>query len=72
VEQICREAMLAGADDAEVTDRIQAHTEARIGPAAAADPGIVQRYGWATPSFLSALGFRRLLTRRGEIPRQVQ
>jgi hypothetical protein len=29
----------------------------------------VQRYGWATPSVLSALGFRRLLSRRGEIPR---
>ena len=70
VEQICREAMVAGADDAEVTALIQAHTEKRIGPAASHDPGIVQRYGWATPSFLSALGFRRLLTRRDEIPRQ--
>ena len=69
VEAICREAMLAGEDDGAVTARLQAHTEARIGAAVADDPGIVQRYGWAAPSFLSALGFRRLLARRGEIPK---
>lgn len=69
VEAICREAMLAGEDDEAVTARIQAHTEARIGAAREDDPGIVQRYGWASPSVLSALGFRRLLARRGEIPR---
>jgi glyoxylase-like metal-dependent hydrolase (beta-lactamase superfamily II) len=69
VEAICREAMLAGADDETVTALIQEHTERRIGPAVSEDPGIVQRYGWATPSVLSALGFRRLLSRRGEIPR---
>jgi hypothetical protein len=68
VEAICRDAMLAGADDDEVAALIQAHTEERIGPAATAIPGMVQRYGWASPSFLSALGFRRLLTRRGDIP----
>jgi glyoxylase-like metal-dependent hydrolase (beta-lactamase superfamily II) len=68
VEEICRAAMLEGADDDAVTALIQTHTEKRIGPAASADPGIVQRYGWAAPSFLSALGFRRLLTRRGDVP----
>ncbi|MCA9878748.1 MAG: MBL fold metallo-hydrolase [Thermomicrobiales bacterium] len=69
VEALVLEAMLGGADDEAVTDLIQAHTEERIGPAAiAADPGIVQRYGWASPSFLSALGFRRYLTKRGDLP----
>lgn len=68
VEVICRTAMLDGADDDAVTDLIQAHTEERIGPTALAIPGMVQRYGWASPSFLSALGFRRLLTRRGDVP----
>jgi glyoxylase-like metal-dependent hydrolase (beta-lactamase superfamily II) len=67
VAAICRDAMLAGADDEMVTDLIQAHTEEQIGPGLAV-PGIVQRYGWASPSFLSAMGFRRLLTKRGEIP----
>ena len=69
VEAICREAMLAGADDEAVTALVQANTERRIGPAMEGDLGIVQRYGWAAPSFLSALGFRRLLSRRGDIPR---
>jgi glyoxylase-like metal-dependent hydrolase (beta-lactamase superfamily II) len=67
-EEICRAAMLAGADDAEVTALLQAHTERRIGSPAVTEPNIVQRYGWASPSFLSALGFRRLLTRRGDVP----
>ena len=70
VEEICRAAMLGGADDEAVTDLLQAHTERRIGAAATEDAGIVQRYGWASPSVLSALGFRRLLSRRGDIPRQ--
>ena len=60
--------MLAGADDEVVTDLIQAHTETRIGQVVADDPGIVQRYGWASPSFLSAMGFRRFLTKRGDLP----
>jgi glyoxylase-like metal-dependent hydrolase (beta-lactamase superfamily II) len=68
VEAICRGAMQAGADDETVTGLIQQNTERRIGPAASDDPGIVQRYGWASPSFLSALGFRRLLARRGDVP----
>jgi glyoxylase-like metal-dependent hydrolase (beta-lactamase superfamily II) len=68
METLCLTAMLAGADDAEVTALLQEHTEERIGPALTADPGIVQRYGWASPSFLSALGFRRFLTRRGDLP----
>jgi glyoxylase-like metal-dependent hydrolase (beta-lactamase superfamily II) len=68
VEALCRDAMLAGADDEAVTTLIQEHTEERLGPAAMAVPGMVQRYGWASPSFLSALGFRRLLTRRGDVP----
>ncbi len=68
-EDICREAMLAGADDEEVIELLQTHTEGRIGAAVTELPGIVQRYGWASPSFLSALGFRRLLARRGEIPK---
>ena len=29
---------------------------------------LVQRYGWASPSFLSAMGFRRYLTKRGDLP----
>jgi len=66
VEAICRAAMLAGADDEAVTVLLQDHTEQRIGPVA--DPGMIQRYGWASPSFLSALGFRRFLARRGDIP----
>lgn len=70
VETICRDAMLAGADDEEVTEAIQAHTEERLGEALAV-PGIIQRYGWASPSFLSALGFRRLLTKRGDVSAQV-
>ena len=61
--------MLAGADDDEVTALLQTHTERRLGSAATADPAIVQRYAWATPSYLSALGFRRLLSRREEIPK---
>ena len=69
VEEICRGAMLAGADDEAVTVLIQTNTERRIGAAMRDDAGIVQRYGWAAPSFLSALGFRRLLARRGDIPR---
>ena len=69
VEAICRDAMLAGADDEAVTAMVQAHTEQRIGAAMDEDAGIVQRYGWAAPSFLSTLGFRRLLARRGDIPR---
>jgi glyoxylase-like metal-dependent hydrolase (beta-lactamase superfamily II) len=68
VETICRTAMLEGADDEAVTELLQAHTEEQIGPEALAIPGMVERYGWATPSFLSALGFRRYLTRRGDIP----
>jgi glyoxylase-like metal-dependent hydrolase (beta-lactamase superfamily II) len=67
VEAICLAAMGAGADDDTVAQLLQEHTERRIGPALAADPGIVHRYGWASPSFLSALGFRRLLSRRGDI-----
>ena len=68
IEALCLAAMQAGADDETVTDLIQTHTEQRIGaPAIAADPAIIERYGWATPSFLSALGFRRLLTRRGDL-----
>lgn len=67
-EAICREAMAGGADDDAVTALLQAHTEERIGPAALAMPGMIERYGWASPSFLSALGFRRLLTRRGDVP----
>ena len=70
VEEICRAAMLGGADDEAVTDLLQTHTERRIGAVATEDAGIVQRYGWASPSVLSALGFRRLLSRRGDIPRQ--
>jgi hypothetical protein len=70
VEEICRAAMVDGADDEAVTNLLQAHTERRIGAAAIEDAGIVQRYGWASPSVLSALGFRRLLSRRGDIPRQ--
>lgn len=68
VEALALEAMLAGADDDAVTDLIQVHTEARLGQALTGDPGIVQRYGWASPSFLSALGFRRYLTKRGDLP----
>jgi glyoxylase-like metal-dependent hydrolase (beta-lactamase superfamily II) len=68
VGTLAREAMLAGANDDEVTDIIQQHTETRIGPVIATDTGIVQRYGWASPSFLSALGFRRYLTKRGDLP----
>ncbi len=68
VEDLCRTALLAGADDDEVTALIQAHCEERIGPAGLAIPGMVERYGWASPSFLSALGFRRLLTKRGDVP----
>lgn len=68
VEEISRAAMLAGADDDEVTALIQAHTEERIGPDGQEIPGMVERYGWASPSFLSALGFRRLLTKRGDFP----
>ncbi len=68
-EEICREAMLAGADDEDVTRLLQTHTEGRIGPAAREEPEIIQRYGWASPSFLSALGFRRFLSRRGDIPK---
>lgn len=67
VGSLALEAMLAGADDEAVTALIQAHTEARIGPVIAEDPGIVQRYGWAAPSFLSALGYRRYLTKRGDL-----
>jgi hypothetical protein len=52
-----------------VTNLLQTHTERRIGAAATEDAGIIQRYGWASPTFLSALGFRRLLSRRGDIPR---
>jgi hypothetical protein len=70
VEDICRSAMLGGADDEAVTNLLQAHTERRIGAVAAEDAGIIERYGWASPSVLSALGFRRLLSRRGDIPRQ--
>ena len=69
-EEICRTAMLDGADDEAVTDLLQAHTERRLGAAATEDAGIIQRYGWASPSVLSALGFRRLLSRRGDIPRR--
>jgi glyoxylase-like metal-dependent hydrolase (beta-lactamase superfamily II) len=69
VEEICRSAMLGGANEA-VTDLLQTHTERRIGAVATEDVGIIQRYGWASPSVLSALGFRRLLSRRGDIPRQ--
>jgi glyoxylase-like metal-dependent hydrolase (beta-lactamase superfamily II) len=68
VEALCRTAMQSGADDDTVAGLIQQNTEQHIGPAASEDPGIVQRYGWASPSFLSALGFRRLLARRGEVP----
>lgn len=67
VEELCREAMSAGADDDEVTALVQAHTEARIGEDALAVPGMIERYGWASPSFLSVIGFRRLLARRGVI-----
>ena len=70
VEELCRAAMLGGAGDEAVADLLQAHTERRIGAAATEDTGIIQRYGWASPSFLSALGFRRLLSRRGVVPRQ--
>jgi len=70
VEEICRAAMVGGADDEAVTDLLQTHTEKRLGAAATEDAGIIQRYGWASPSVLSALGFRRLLSRRGDIPRQ--
>ena len=70
VEEICRAAMLGGADDEAVTNLLQAHTERRIGAAVAEDAGIIERYGWASPSVLSALGFRRLLSRRGDIPRR--
>ena len=66
VEEICRAAMLGGADDEAVTDLLQAHTEQRIGAAATEDAEFVQRYGWASPSVLSALGFRRLFSRRGD------
>ena len=68
VEAICLDAMRGGADDEAVTALIQEHTERRIGPVLALDPNMAQRYGWASPSFLSALGFRRLLTRRGDLP----
>ncbi len=68
VGSLALEAMLGGADDEAVTDLIQEYTVNRIGPVVAEDPGIVQRYGWASPSFLSALGFRRYLTKRGDLP----
>lgn len=68
IESVCREAMQAGATDDEVTDFIQQQVEARIGPDALAIPGMVERYGWASPSFLSALGFRRYLSKRGDVP----
>ncbi len=68
IEAVCRESMLAGATDDEVTDLIQQQVEARIGPEAMGIPGMVERYGWASPSFLSALGFRRYLTKRGDVP----
>ena len=68
VGSLALDAMLAGADDEAVTDQIQAFTESRIGAVIAEDPGIVQRYGWASPSFLSAMGFRRYLTKRGDLP----
>jgi glyoxylase-like metal-dependent hydrolase (beta-lactamase superfamily II) len=68
VGSLALEAMLGGADDEAVTDLIQQYTEDRIGPVVAEDPGIVQRYGWASPSFLSAMGFRRYLTKRGDLP----
>ena len=48
VEEICRAAMLAGADDDEVTAFIQAHTEERIGPdARRAGDGRALRLGLA-------------------------
>lgn len=68
VGSLALEVMRDGADDEAVTDLIQEHIETRLGSVIAEDPGIVQRYGWASPSFLSALGFRRYLTKRGELP----
>jgi glyoxylase-like metal-dependent hydrolase (beta-lactamase superfamily II) len=68
VGSLALEAMQDGAADEAVTDLIQEYTVNRIGPVAAEDPGIVQRYGWASPSFLSTMGFRRYLTKRGDLP----
>ena len=57
--------LLAGDDQAALTARVHAHVSARLGPV---EPGVLANLEWAAPSFLSAAGLTRLLTKRGEVP----
>lgn len=62
---LAKDALLAGADHAALTERIRAWAAQRIGPV---DPGVFTNLEWASPSYLAASGVTRLLTKRGDVP----
>ena len=57
--------LLAGEDQAALTERVHRHVSTRLGPV---EPGVLANLEWAAPSFLSAAGLTRLLRKRGEAP----
>ena len=61
---LVKDGLLAGDGQETLTARIHDRVAARLG---AADPGVLANLEWAAPSFLSAAGLTRLLTKRGEV-----
>lgn len=66
LRQIARNALLNGATNEELTELIHEHVAERLGDV---DPEVLVDLEWATPSYLAALGFTRLLVKRGEVPK---
>lgn len=62
---LVKSGLLAGEDQAALTQRVHAHVAERLGPV---DPNVLENLEWASPSFLAAAGLTRLLTKRGEVP----
>jgi glyoxylase-like metal-dependent hydrolase (beta-lactamase superfamily II) len=66
LRQLAKTALLGGASTEQLTDQIHAHVAERLGEV---DPEVLVDLEWATPSYLAALGFIRLLVKSGEVPK---
>jgi glyoxylase-like metal-dependent hydrolase (beta-lactamase superfamily II) len=53
----------AAEDQAALTGRVHAEMAAQLGDS---DAGMLERYEWATPSYMAAMGLDRYLTKRAE------
>jgi glyoxylase-like metal-dependent hydrolase (beta-lactamase superfamily II) len=66
LRRLAKTALLDGADTERLTALIHDEIAAQLGDV---DPEVLVDLEWAAPSYLAALGFTRLLVKRGEVPK---